>query len=133
MCSPHAGLSSVHAAAHQTAADISMALLPNSRAYYEIWLGEEKLAAAPAHKAAEPLYGKHYLPRKFKIAVAVPPANDVDIYSQDIGFVAVVRADKLRGFNVLAGGGLGMTHGDRATYRDWVMFWDFAHRRRRQK
>ena len=116
MCSPHAGLSSVHAAAHQTAADISMALLPNSRAYYEIWLGEEKLAAAPAHKAAEPLYGKHYLPRKFKIAVAVPPTNDVDIYSQDIGFVAVVRGDKLRGFNVLAGGGLGMTHGDRATY-----------------
>ena len=116
MCSAHAGLSPVHAAAHDTAAQISATLLPRTRAYFEIWLGEEKLAAGPDFRAAEPLYGKHYLPRKFKIAVAVPPANDVDIYSQDVGFVAVVRGEKLRGFNVLAGGGLGMTFGVRETY-----------------
>ena len=118
MCSPHAGLSPVHAAAHETAREISELLLPRSRAYYEIWLGEEKIAASPsaAPQTAEPLYGRHYLPRKFKIAVAVPPANDVDIYSQDIGFAAVARGGKLRGFNVFAGGGLGMTHGDRRTY-----------------
>ncbi len=114
MCSPHANLSPLHAAAANTAAKISEALLPTSRAYYEIWLGEEKLAAAPEIK--EPLYGKHYLPRKFKIAVAVPPANDVDIYSQDIGFIAVGDDEQLHGFNVVIGGGLGMTHGDRATY-----------------
>ena len=116
MCSPHAGLSPVHAAAHDAAAQISESLLPRSRAYCEIWLGEEKAAAGPSFRAAEPLYGKHYLPRKFKIAVAVPPANDVDVYSQDVGFVAVVRDGKLRGFNVLAGGGLGMTFGARETY-----------------
>lgn len=116
MCTPHAGLSPVHAAAHATAAEISTALLPHSRAYFEIWLGEEKVAAAPVFRPPEPLYGKHYLPRKFKIAVAVPPANDVDVYSQDVGFVAVVRGEKLRGFNVLAGGGLGMTFGARETY-----------------
>ncbi|MGI9297949.1 MAG: NADPH-dependent assimilatory sulfite reductase hemoprotein subunit [Gammaproteobacteria bacterium] len=116
MCSPHAGLSSAHAAAHAVAAQISEMLLPHSRAYCEIWLGEEKVAAGPSFRPPEPLYGKHYLPRKFKIAVAVPPANDVDVYSQDVGFVAVVRDGKLRGFNVLAGGGLGMTFGARETY-----------------
>lgn len=116
MCSPHAGLSPVHAAAQTAAEQISNALLPNTRAYYEIWLGEEKIAAAPSFKPLEPLYGKHYLPRKFKIGIAVPPANDVDVYSQDIGFVAVAKEGKLRGFNVLVGGGLGMTHSDRSTY-----------------
>lgn len=116
MCSPHAGLSDAHRQAHNVAAQISESLLPNTRAYCEIWLGEEKSAASPTHKAPEPLYGKHYLPRKFKIAVAVPPSNDVDVYSQDIGFVAVVRNGKLRGFNVLVGGGLGMTFGARETY-----------------
>ena len=119
MCSAHAGLSPAHAAAHDAAAQISESLLPKTRAYFEIWLGEEKAASgesAASFRPAEPLYGKHYLPRKFKIAVAVPPSNDVDVYSQDIGFVAVVRGGKLRGFNVLAGGGLGMTFGARETY-----------------
>lgn len=118
MCSPHAGLSPAHKEAHDAARKISEYLLPRSRAYYEIWLGEDKLASSPrtAPRAEEPLYGKSYLPRKFKIAVAVPPSNDVDIYSQDVGFAAVVRGGKLRGFNVYAGGGLGMTHGDRRTY-----------------
>lgn len=112
MCSPHPQLSPLHRRAHEVAAAISEELLPKTRAYYEIWLGEDKLAAA----TEEPLYGKHYLPRKFKIGIAVPPANDIDVYSQDIGFIAVAEGDELRGFNVLAGGGLGTTHGDSRTY-----------------
>ena len=114
MCSPHRGASPIHAAAYAAAAQISAKLLPASRAYYEIWLGEEKLAGSAPE--TEPLYGERYLPRKFKVGVAVPPSNDVDIYSQDIGFVAVAKGGILRGFNVLAGGGLGMTRGDARTY-----------------
>lgn len=127
MCSPHAARSPAHRHAHDTAAAISEKLLPATRAYYEIWLGEERLAGAGGNGAAggngdseDPLYGRHYLPRKFKIGIAVPPQNDVDIYSQDIGFIAVTEDGaengKLCGFNVLAGGGLGTTHGDAATY-----------------
>ena len=114
MCSPHAGLSPLHSACADTAADISRRLLPKSRAYAEIWLGGEKAADTAAEEDA--LYGRHYLPRKFKIGIAVPPSNDVDVFSQDVGFVAVGEENALRGFNVFAGGGLGMTHGDRATY-----------------
>ena len=114
MCSPHAGESEVHRAAHQTAAQISEHLLPKTRAYFEIWLGEEKLAGGKEED--EPLYGKHYLPRKFKIAVAVPPINDVDVWSQDIGFVAVAENNKLAGFNIVTGGGLGMAQGDKTAF-----------------
>ena len=64
----------------------------------------------------EPIYGPVYLPRKFKIGIAVPPSNDVDVYSQDLGYIAIVENDKLVGFNVCVGGGMGMTHGDTATY-----------------
>ena len=113
MSSSHAGLSVIHAQAYETAVAISAHLLPKSRAYYEIWLGEERLISS---EEDEPLYGKHYLPRKFKIAVAVPPVNDVDVYAQDIGFIAVAENSVLAGFNVVAGGGLGMTYGDTSTY-----------------
>src|SRR5699024_9626000 len=64
----------------------------------------------------EPMYGKLYLPRKFKIGIAVPPSNDIDVYSQDLGFIAILKDDKLEGFNVTVGGGMGMTHGDTDTY-----------------
>lgn len=107
----------LHEAARQTAADISNKLLPKSRAYFEIWLGEEKLASSG--EEAEPLYGKTYLPRKFKIAIAVPPINDVDVWSQDIGFVAVAddnNAGMLAGYNILTGGGLGMAQGDKTAF-----------------
>ena len=62
------------------------------------------------------MYGKTYLPRKFKIGIAVPPSNDIDVYSQDIGLIAVIEDDQLVGFNVTVGGGMGMTHGDTKTY-----------------
>lgn len=111
------GDSALHLAAYNTAAQISQKLLPHSRAYFEIWLGEEKLAASGTEE--EPLYGKTYLPRKFKIAIAVPPINDVDVWSQDIGFVAVADdddADALAGYNILSGGGLGMAQGDKTAF-----------------
>lgn len=71
---------------------------------------------ARREEETEPMYGPLYLPRKFKIGVAVPPSNDVDIFSQDLGYIAIVEDGKLIGFNVAIGGGLGMTHGDTETY-----------------
>lgn len=95
---------------------ISEHLLPKTRAYFELWLDEEKLET-PADVEQEPVYGKTYLPRKFKIAVAVPPYNDVDISANDLSFIAIEDGKGgLAGFNVCAGGGLGSTHGDVNTY-----------------
>jgi sulfite reductase (NADPH) hemoprotein beta-component len=92
---------------------ISEALLPKSRAYYEIWLDEEKLTE---ESEEDPLYENRYLPRKFKIAIAIPPYNDVDVFTNDIGLIAIIEEGKLVGFNVTAGGGMGTTHGNSATY-----------------
>ena len=105
--------SSAHAGVYDWARRLSEHLLPKTRAYHEIWLDGEKVAGTPE---VEPLYGSTYLPRKFKAAIAVPPINDVDIYSQDLGFVAIIERGELQGFNLIVGGGLGATHGDAATY-----------------
>ncbi len=86
--------------------------LPKTHAYHEIWLDEELVAGGEA----EPMYGPTYLPRKFKTGFALPPSNDVDIFSQDLGFIAVVEDGKLAGYNVTAGGGQGMSHGNAETY-----------------
>ncbi|MGR9050197.1 assimilatory sulfite reductase (NADPH) hemoprotein subunit [Halobacillus faecis] len=106
--------SSFHAEVYQFAKQISEHLLPKTRAYHEIWLDEEKVI--DGQKEEETIYGSHYLPRKFKIGVAVPPSNDVDVFSQDLGFIAVEKEGRLIGFNVVVGGGMGMTHGDETTY-----------------
>ncbi len=90
------------------ALQISDGLLPATRAYHEIWLDGEPLPAG--EETIEPLYGKTYLPRKFKIGVTYPGDNGIDIYTQDVGLIAIVEAGRLVGFNVLVGGGLGMTH-----------------------
>lgn len=92
--------------------EVSDRLTPSTRAYHEIWLDGEKLTTPEA----EPVYGATYLPRKFKISFAIPPTNDTDVYAQDLGFIAVVDGDRVRGFNVTVGGGMGMTHGDADTY-----------------
>lgn len=113
MCSPLADLSAIHRSAYETATAISEHLTPHTRAYHEIWLDGEKVDGAAD---VEPIYGATYLPRKFKIAIAIPPSNDVDIYSQDLGFIAIEKNGKLIGFNVTAGGGMGMTHGEPETY-----------------
>ncbi|MGG3209358.1 assimilatory sulfite reductase (NADPH) hemoprotein subunit [Geobacillus stearothermophilus] len=117
MCNPNPYQSEVHAEVYEWAKLISDHLLPRTRAYYEIWLDDEKVAGTPAVDGEEePIYGPTYLPRKFKIGIAVPPSNDVDVFSQDIGFIAIVEDGKLAGFNVAIGGGMGMTHGDKTTY-----------------
>ena len=106
----------LHAVAFEWAVKISEHLLPRTRAYHEIWLDGEKVAGG---EESEPIYGPTYLPRKFKAAVVVPPHNDVDVFAQDLGFIAIAdpaAPHSLAGFNVTAGGGLGATHGDAATY-----------------
>jgi sulfite reductase (NADPH) hemoprotein beta-component len=88
--------------------------LPKTRAYHEIWLDDELVAGGEPE--SEPIYGSTYLPRKFKTAFAVPPSNDVDIFSQDLGFIAVVERGELAGYNVTVGGGMGMNHGNAETF-----------------
>lgn len=108
--------SDVHGEVYDISRELSEHLLPKTRAYHEIWLDEEKVVDSNEAEEVEPMYGRYYLPRKFKIGFAIPPANDVDIYSQDLGFIAILKDGKLQGFNVTVGGGMGMTHGDTATY-----------------
>jgi sulfite reductase (NADPH) hemoprotein beta-component len=114
MCNPNPYLSSVHAEVLKVSQQISDHLTPQTRAYHEIWLDGEKIESS--EEEIEPIYGKTYLPRKFKITVAVPPSNDVDIYANCLSFIAIVENDKLVGFNVAVGGGMGMTHGSEETY-----------------
>jgi len=113
---PH--LSAVHAESLILARTLSAHLLPRTGAYHEVWLDGEKVkdTSGPGSGEEEPIYGKHYLPRKFKIVVAVPPDNDVDVFAQDLGFIAVVEDGELIGWNVTVGGGMGMTHGDLDTF-----------------
>ncbi len=116
MCNPNPHQSELHEEVYDWANRISLHLLPKTRAYHEIWLDEEKLTP-DAEPEVEPIYGKTYLPRKFKIVVAVPPSNDVDIYAHDLGFIAISGPDgKLTGFNISVGGGMGMSHGKEETF-----------------
>ncbi|MBO1513667.1 assimilatory sulfite reductase (NADPH) hemoprotein subunit [Metabacillus bambusae] len=116
MCNSNPYQSDVHLEVYEWAKKLSNDLLPRTRAYHEIWLDEEKVASTPEIEEVEPMYGPLYLPRKFKIGIAVPPSNDIDVFSQDLGLIAVVEDSKLVGFNVAIGGGMGMSHGDKETY-----------------
>jgi sulfite reductase (NADPH) hemoprotein beta-component len=106
--------SSLHGEALALAKDLHDHLTPRTTAYAEIWLDGEKTAVG--EETVEPIYGKTYLPRKFKIAVALPPRNDVDVFSNDLGFVGIIEDGRIVGYNVLVGGGLGMTHGKTTTF-----------------
>ena len=106
--------SGLHAEALSLAQKIHDHLTPSTSAYAEIWLDEEKIAVG--EEVVEPIYGKTYLPRKFKIAVALPPRNDVDVFSNCLGFVGIPEEGRVAGYNVLVGGGLGMTHGKTTTF-----------------
>lgn len=107
--------SRLHAEVHEWARRLSEAFLPKTRAYFEIWLDQEKLADSGEEE--DPVYGQAYLPRKFKMAVAVPPTNDVDVFANDFGLIAIVdETGGLAGFNVAIGGGMGASHGDAKTY-----------------
>ncbi|XID93691.1 assimilatory sulfite reductase (NADPH) hemoprotein subunit [Paenibacillaceae bacterium WGS1546] len=117
MSAPNPYQSEVHADVYEWASRISRHLEPQTNAYHEIWLdGEKILDSKSGDKEQEPIYGPVYLPRKFKIGLAVPPTNDVDVFSQDLGYIAILENGKLTGFNVTVGGGMGMTHGDPKTY-----------------
>ncbi len=114
MCNPNPYESDFHGEVLEVAQKISEHLTPRTRAYHEIWLDEEKIEGS--EEEVEPIYGKTYLPRKFKIVVAVPPSNDVDIYAHDLGYIAIIEKGKIIGYNVTVGGGMGMTHGNAATH-----------------
>jgi len=121
MCNPNPFQSEVHQEVQDFTQRLNDHLLPRTGAYHEIWL-DDKLVAGnvtverPVKVDEEPLYGKVYLPRKFKIAVAIPPNNDVDVLAHCLGFIAITENDKLVGFNVTVGGGMGMTHNNKKTF-----------------
>jgi sulfite reductase (NADPH) hemoprotein beta-component len=116
MCNPNPYQSKAHAAALDLARAISDHLTPRTPAYREIWLDGEQIVGGE-DEVVEPIYGKTYLPRKFKTVVAVPPSNDVDIYAHDLGYIAILdQAGEIEGWNVTAGGGMGMNHGEPDTY-----------------
>ncbi|PSU44993.1 sulfite reductase subunit beta [Photobacterium frigidiphilum] len=112
LCTTNPIESELHQEAYEWAKKISEHLLPKTRAYAEIWLDGEKVEGGDE----EPILGSNYLPRKFKTTVVIPPQNDVDVHANDLNFIAIADNGKLVGFNVLVGGGLAMTHGDKTTY-----------------
>ncbi|MDF3821131.1 NADPH-dependent assimilatory sulfite reductase hemoprotein subunit [Leptospira sp. 96542] len=113
-CTSNPASSPLHKEVFGYAGEISRSLLPKTRAYYEIWLDESQIAEK--EEPEDPLYKDVYLPRKFKIGIAIPPYNDVDIFTNDIGLIAIIENGTLTGFNVAVGGGLGTTHGNSDTY-----------------
>ena len=113
-CSSNPNSSPLHEMVHAYADKISRMLLPKTRAYQEVWLDEEKISEPESE--IDPLYEDRYLPRKFKIGIAIPPDNDVDILTNDLGLIAIIENEKLIGFNMAVGGGLSTTHGNPNTY-----------------
>ncbi|KAJ3412801.1 hypothetical protein HDV05_000207 [Chytridiales sp. JEL 0842] len=113
MCNPNPSSSRVHAQVLDFSRKFSTHLTPATGAYHEIWLDKKVVVTS---EDVEPIYGKTYLPRKFKVAVAVPPHNDVDVQAHDLGYIAISEGDNLIGFNVTVGGGMGMTHGMKTTF-----------------
>jgi sulfite reductase (ferredoxin) len=93
--------------------ELARHLAPRTRAYYEIWLTDpdtgEQSRVAGGPDVIEPIYGPTYLPRKFKTAFALPEDNCADVYANDLGFIVVHEGGKILGYNVLAGGGMGVT------------------------
>lgn len=97
-------------------AKLSEVLTPRTPAYHQIWIEGQEIKPEARQAFNDPLYGKNYLPRKFKAAFVIPPVNDVDIYANDVGFVVIASQGKIEGYNLLAGGGLGMSHGNAQTF-----------------
>lgn len=114
ICASHPKQSPIHEQIFAYADKLSQLGLPKTRAYYEIWLDEQPLT--DKSKEEDELYQDRYLPRKFKMAIAIPPNNDVDVFANDLGLIAIIENGELKGFNIAAGGGLGATHGNPNTY-----------------
>jgi sulfite reductase (NADPH) hemoprotein beta-component len=113
-CASHPVQSPLHAEIFAYAAKISDLLFPKTKAYYEIWIDDEKIA--DKSEEVDPLYQDRYLPRKFKIGIGIPPNNEVDVLINDLALIAIIEDGKLQGFNVAIGGGLSATHGNAETY-----------------
>ncbi len=113
-CASHPVQSPLHAEIFAYAGKISELLFPKTKAYYEIWIDEEKVA--DKNEELDPLYQDRYLPRKFKIGIGIPPNNEVDVLINDLALIAIIEEGKLKGFNIAIGGGLSATHGNAATY-----------------
>lgn len=111
--SAHPDVSPVHQEVYQLATHLSTIFKPKTRAYYEVFVGSEQVAEKTED---DPLYQDRYLPRKFKIAIAIPPHNDVDVFANDCALIAIVENNEIIGYNVAVGGGMGATHGNSATY-----------------
>jgi sulfite reductase (NADPH) hemoprotein beta-component len=105
--------SDAHAAVAALAKQLSDHVIPKTRGYHEIWYDEQRVATS---EDEEPFYGRQYMPRKFKIGFVVPPSNDIDVYTQDLGFVAIFDENGINGFNVVIGGGMGRTDNEPTTY-----------------
>lgn len=112
-CTSNPAESPVYDQVFQFAAKVSEMAKPKTRAWYEIWLDQEKLVEKTED---DPLYKDKYLPRKLKVGIAIPPNNDVDVFINDVILIAIIENNKLLGFNIGAGGGLGATHGNVNTY-----------------
>ncbi|SKC05856.1 sulfite reductase (NADPH) hemoprotein beta-component [Soonwooa buanensis] len=113
-CTANPSESPLHKEAYELAGKISEMCLPKTQSYYDIWIDDELLIDRKAEE--DPLYQDRYLPRKLKIGIAVPPNNDVDVFINDIALIAIIENDKIVGYNIAAGGGLGATHGNETTY-----------------
>ena len=113
-CAAHPTQSALHAEVFAFADRISTLLMPKTKAYYEIWIGDDKIADKKEEE--DPLYQDRYLPRKFKIGIAIPPNNEVDVFTNDLGLIAIIEDNKLTGFNIAVGGGMSTTHGNKETY-----------------
>jgi len=113
MASINPELSKLHAEVYALAKAASDHAIPQNSTYNEVWFGEER---ASSKGPEEPFYGKTYMPRKFKIGFVIPPINDIDVYAQDLGFIAIAEGKKLKGFNIAIGGGMGRTDNAPKTY-----------------
>jgi sulfite reductase (ferredoxin) len=118
MACPAPAANRAQAQVQETAHRIAMHLAPRTHAYHEIWIDGEQVDIVSLHEGdeIEPIYGPTYLPRKFKIGVAFAGDNCIDVYTQDIGLVAALEGERLGGFTILVGGGMGMTHGKTQTF-----------------
>ena len=110
LCSSHPMQSPCHAEIYDYAREIAARMLPKTNAYYEIWLDGEKLIDKELE--ADPLYQNRYMPRKFKVGIAIPPNNDIDVLGNDLALIAIIENDELKGFNIAIGGGMSATHGN---------------------
>jgi sulfite reductase (NADPH) hemoprotein beta-component len=113
-CSSDPSQSPIYDQVYAYAGKINDLLLPKTRAYYEIWLDEEVLLDKKEEE--DPLYEDRYMPRKFKIGIAIPPNNDIDVFTNDLGLIAIIENNELKGFNIAIGGGMSSTHGNPAHY-----------------